>query len=53
MNELSKLTEIDAPLPIEETSMRYVPLWNTWLTVTLVIGLFLVEWTVRKFADLS
>ncbi len=53
LNELSELTGIEAPLPIEETTMRYIPLWNTWLTVILVIGLFLLEWTVRKFADLS
>lgn len=53
LQELAGLAEDVDVTPIEETTYRYIPLWNTWLTVIAVISLFLTEWTVRKFADLT
>jgi len=53
LSEFSQLAETIEPTPFEEKKFRTIPLWNTWLAVILVIGVFLLEWTVRKFADLS
>ncbi|HYW78985.1 MAG TPA: hypothetical protein VE890_05380, partial [Thermoguttaceae bacterium] len=53
LNQLAKLTDDIAVDPIIETSRVYVPLWNTWLVVALVLVTLLGEWTIRKLADLS
>lgn len=38
--------------PKTETSLRVVPLWNTWPCFVLVVGLLLAEWFVRKRVNL-
>lgn len=50
---LDKLAQDLKAEPILETEGIYVPLWNTWLVVALVLLALLGEWTVRKLADLS
>jgi len=52
LTDLSRLVENAKTSPIKEITYRYIPLWNTWLILGLVVGLFLLEWTIRKFADL-
>ncbi len=36
----------------QETNIRILPLWNTWLVFSLVVGLMVVEWGVRKWINL-
>lgn len=38
--------------PRIETSVRVIPLWNTWLCFCLVVALMLVEWLSRKLVNL-
>ena len=37
---------------IKETTVRVVPLWNTWLCFIVVLGLMLSEWLGRKWIHL-
>ena len=53
LDELAKLADDVAIAPVIETSPLYVPLWNTWLVVALVLVALLSEWTIRNLADLS
>lgn len=41
------------PPRLTETSVEIIPLWSTWLSFGLVIGLMLAEWLMRKFANLT
>ncbi len=38
---------------LKETSVEILPLWSTWLTFVLVIGVLTVEWFVRKLVNLA
>jgi len=38
---------------LKETSVEILPLWSTWLTFVLVIGVLAVEWFVRKLVNLA
>jgi hypothetical protein len=40
------------PQPRPETSVRIIPLWNNWLSFSLVLILMLGEWLLRKLANL-
>ncbi len=35
-----------------QTNIRIIPLWTTWLCFSLIVGLLLVEWMVRKTINL-
>ncbi len=53
--ELDNVSEVFAsfkPPRLTETSVEVFPLWSTWLTFTVLIGLLLVEWTLRKLSNL-
>jgi len=52
LGELARLADDVAAEPIVETSLVYVPLWNTWLVVALIFVTLFGEWTIRKLADL-
>ena len=41
------------PPRLTETSVEVFPLWSTWLSFGLIIGLMLIEWLFRKFANLT
>jgi len=52
LHEVSALLDdVKAPV-IEDYSERRVPVWNTWLVLSMVIGLMLGEWLVRKLVNL-
>lgn len=53
LKEWSRIAQDAQVNPIEEMAFLYIPLWNTWLAVLVAISLFLGEWIVRKFADLT
>jgi len=45
-------TDFSAPR-LRETSVEILPLWSTWLTFSVVIGVLLIEWFVRKRVNLA
>ena len=45
------LTKFDPPR-LKETSVEVFPLWSTWLTFAVIIGLMLTEWGLRKLSNL-
>ncbi|MDA0285073.1 MAG: hypothetical protein O3B86_17120 [Planctomycetota bacterium] len=51
-NAREMLAKFDPPR-MTETTVEVIPLWSTWLTFGLVIGMMFVEWLVRKFANLT
>lgn len=46
------LAKFDPPR-LSETTVEVIPLWSTWLTFGLVIGVMFSEWLLRKFANLT
>lgn len=40
------------PPRLKETSVEVFPLWSTWLTFAVIIGLMLTEWGLRKLSNL-
>lgn len=53
--ELDNVSEVFAsftPPRLTETSVEVFPLWSTWLTFVVLIGLLLAEWTLRKLSNL-
>ena len=46
------LAKFDPPR-LSETTVEVIPLWSTWLTFGLVIGVMFAEWLLRKFANLT
>lgn len=46
------LDDFTAPR-LKETSVEILPLWSTWLTFSVVVGVLLVEWFVRKRVNLA
>jgi hypothetical protein len=42
-----------APPSLTETTVEVFPLWSTWLCFSVVIGLLLIEWFVRKLSNLT
>jgi len=46
------LSKFDPPR-LSETTVEVIPLWSTWLTFGLVIGVMFAEWLLRKFANLT
>ena len=51
--DVDQFTEDFRPVRHKETSLEIIPLWSTWLTFGTVITLLLVEWFVRKLANLT
>lgn len=49
---ISKFLEDFQPARPRETTVEIIPLWSTWLTFCLVIGLLFTEWMLRKRANL-
>ena len=43
--------DFDPPIP-HDTTLRVIPLWDTWLAFAVVILLMLTEWLVRKLRGL-
>jgi len=46
------LAKFDPPR-LSETTVEVIPLWSTWLTFGLVIGVMFAEWLLRKFTNLT
>ncbi len=42
-----------SPPRLTESSVEVFPLWSTWMSFGAVIGLMLIEWLYRKFANLT
>ena len=40
------------PPRLTETSVEVFPLWSTWLSFAVVIGLMMTEWMLRKLSNL-
>lgn len=45
------LKDFQPPRP-RETTVEIIPLWNTWLTFVVVIGMMIAEWGLRKVVNL-
>lgn len=53
LTDVDRFTEDFSAPRLRETSVEILPLWGTWLTFSLVIGVLMVEWFVRKLANLA
>ena len=42
-----------SPPRLTESSVEVFPLWSTWMSFGAIIGLMLIEWLYRKFANLT
>ncbi|OYW19830.1 MAG: hypothetical protein B7Z55_08190 [Planctomycetales bacterium 12-60-4] len=45
------LKDFNPPRP-RETTVEVIPLWNTWLTFCIVVGMMIAEWALRKVVNL-
>ena len=45
------LSAFEAP-SLTEKSVQVLPLWSTWLSFVLIVGLMFAEWLLRKFSNL-
>ena len=52
LSDLEHLLDEFQPPRIVETQVRVIPIWSTWLTFAIVIGLMLTEWVGRKWVHL-
>ncbi|MFO1044450.1 MAG: hypothetical protein U0941_21975 [Planctomycetaceae bacterium] len=53
LTTVDKFTDDFKAPRLRETSVEILPLWSTWLTFGLVIAVLMVEWFVRKLANLA
>ncbi len=53
LKELGQFLEDFRPPRIEETQVQVIPIWSTWLTFAIVVGLMLTEWLWRKWVNLA
>ncbi|MBI1374693.1 MAG: hypothetical protein GC159_18395 [Phycisphaera sp.] len=52
LSEIAALADdVKAPV-VEDYTEKRVPLWNTWLVLTMVLTLMLGEWLIRKLVNL-
>lgn len=51
--DLHKLAAEVQAQPVEYSQRREVLLWDKWYVLLLLVGLFTVEWLVRKFSNMS
>jgi hypothetical protein len=51
--DLHKLAGEVKPQSVTLTQRRETLLWSSWWVLGIVVGLFTVEWVVRKFSNMS
>lgn len=52
LTTLDRFSQDFQPSRPREVTIEVFPLWNTWLAFSLVVGLLLVEWALRKGVNL-
>lgn len=53
LKDLGQFLDDFQPPRIEETQVQVIPIWSTWLTFAMVMGLMLTEWLWRKWVNLA
>lgn len=53
LKDLGQFLDDFQPPRIEETQVQVIPIWSTWLTFAIVMGLMLTEWLWRKWVNLA
>lgn len=53
LKDLGQFLDDFQPPRIDETQVQVIPIWSTWLTFAIVMGLMLTEWLWRKWVNLA